>query len=68
MTNEDIERVRRGEATWGMIAGDFRSLPGIPDDFCSAEDPKDRIILYREYLQRESQDQSREIFPDRMRD
>ena len=58
MTNEDIDRVRRGEATWGMIAGDFRSLQGIPDDFCSAEDPKDRIKLWNEAQARQMPDYS----------
>lgn len=54
LENEDIERVRKGEATWGMIAGDFSSILGIPDDFCSAEDPKDRIRLYQDFIDRES--------------
>ncbi|MFH1711111.1 MAG: hypothetical protein ABH840_02250 [Nanoarchaeota archaeon] len=52
MTDEDIEKVRRGEATWGMISGDFRSLSGIPDNFYSAEDPRDRERLWEEYQDR----------------
>lgn len=36
------------EVPYGMLNEGFRSLQGIPDDFCSAEDPKDRIALWEE--------------------
>ncbi len=65
---EDINRVRRGEANWGMIAGDFRSLQGIPDDFCSAEDPKDRVSLWNDYQARESYSPPEERFDGSLKD
>jgi len=37
-----------GKVTWGMMNEGFQSLPGIPDDFCSAEDPRDRVKLWNE--------------------
>lgn len=37
------------EITYGMLAGDFQSIAGIPDDFYSAEDPADRIRLRDNY-------------------
>jgi len=37
------------EITYGMLCDGFRSLSGIPDDFCSAEDPKDRAQLWSSY-------------------
>ena len=34
--------------TYGMLLDGFRSLPGIPDDFLSAEDPDVRQRLWIE--------------------
>lgn len=39
-------RLAQGE-TYGMILEGFQSLPGIPDDFCSAEDPEVRARLWQ---------------------
>ena len=36
------------EITCGMLSEGFQSLAGIPDDFCSAEDPADRIRLWNQ--------------------
>ena len=37
---------RPEEVTYGMLEEGFRSLSGIPDNFYSAEDPKDRAALW----------------------
>lgn len=42
------------EITYGMLCDGFRSLSGIPDDFCSAEDPADRARLYNDYQSEQS--------------
>lgn len=36
------------EITCGMLEEGFRSISGIPDDFCSAEDPDHRAKLWEE--------------------
>lgn len=36
------------QITYGMLNDGFKSLSGIPDDFCSAEDPSDRVKLWNE--------------------
>jgi len=36
------------QITYGLLNEGFQSLPGIPDDFCSAEDPRDRAELWNE--------------------
>ena len=38
----------REQVSYGMLNDGFQSLSGIPDDFCSAEDPADRARLYQE--------------------
>ena len=49
-----LEQGKKAEQiTYGMLSDGFRSLEGIPDEFCSAEDPKDRAELWREYQQRQ---------------
>lgn len=40
-------RLETGE-TYGMILEGFQSTPGIPDTFCSAEDPAERARLWQE--------------------
>lgn len=36
------------EITYGMLSEGFQSISGIPDDFCSAEDPDHRRTLWDE--------------------
>jgi len=37
---------RLEQITYGMLGDGFSSIPGIPDEFYSAEDPKDRARLW----------------------
>ncbi|MBI4451003.1 hypothetical protein HY642_03440 [Candidatus Woesearchaeota archaeon] len=37
------------EITWGMLCDGFQSIAGLPDDFYSAEDPADRVRLWKDY-------------------
>ncbi len=46
-----VQGKKESEITWGMLNDGFQSLSGIPDDFCSAEDPADRIELWGKYKQ-----------------
>lgn len=40
---------RREDVTYGMLGDGFSSIPGIPDEFYSAEDPADRSALWHRY-------------------
>ena len=47
--NEWLEKGKKSEEiTQGMFCDGFQSISGIPDDFCSAEDPEDRARLLEE--------------------
>ena len=50
MEEEYTDKNSRPKITYGMMLEGFRSLPGVPDDFYSAEDPADRIKLWEEHL------------------
>ena len=41
------------QITYGMLNEGFQSIQGIPDDFCSAEDPRDRAELWEQRKPRE---------------
>jgi len=40
---------KREELTYGMLCDGFQSVAGIPDEFYSAEDPADRVMLWQNY-------------------
>jgi hypothetical protein len=44
------------QITYGMLNNGFQSISGIPDDFCSAEDPADRERLWEERRPRKERD------------
>lgn len=46
--NKKSKESLEAKITWGMLNEGFQSLPGIPDDFCSAEDPRDRAELWEQ--------------------
>ena len=43
----------RDRVRWGMLCDGFQSISGIPDDFCSADDPEDRRKLWEKYQEEE---------------
>lgn len=53
------------EITYGMVAGNFQSIAGIPDEFCSAEDLEDRERLW---YQRQRRSEYRSFDPNSYRD
>ena len=46
LQEQERRKVLGTPVTYGMLGEDFRSLPGIPDNFQSAEDPADRRELW----------------------